>query len=505
MSSFYNRLKISKTEFLFQFQSHPNYPSILAFSDTLNFLNIKNEVYEIDQKDWHELPKQFITIYNNEYTIIEKLDDEYLIFNDKTDKISKDKLHNNSENIVFLLDDIYNKINFKKTNSKWVINFLFALILLYAYIQFNIYLFIYNMLSLVGLFVSLELFNNKFGKKSIVINTLCSSKIDEKLDSNNNCSKIFDSDKLNFKGLKLSDFSLVYFLVILVLGTLIQDISLIIKYISFWSVFVIFYSLYIQMFIERVFCKICLLIIIVLSLQITISALFFDNSFEYNTLFITFICFLSSFFIVRYSNDILIEKQKYYEISLKNFRFKKNYDIFKRELQVNHYEFENRNKEFWIGNKNSRLHISLITNPYCGFCKEAILILKKIVKKYPEISIQLRFNYLSDNKDENLTSIISIFRNIYKDKGQELLFEAIEFWHNKNDIEIFKKKYNDFDFETEINDIIKLGEENKSLLLTYTPQILINNYLFPNIYEREDIFYFIDEILDDGEILNKNA
>jgi protein-disulfide isomerase len=41
-------------------------------------------------------------------------------------------------------------------------------------------------------------------------------------------------------------------------------------------------------------------------------------------------------------------------------------------------EFKNRNEEFWIGNRNSKLNISLITNPSCGYCKEAIQSLKKI-------------------------------------------------------------------------------------------------------------------------------
>ena len=35
-------LGIDESEFNFQFQSHPNYPSALALSDTLNFLCIEN-------------------------------------------------------------------------------------------------------------------------------------------------------------------------------------------------------------------------------------------------------------------------------------------------------------------------------------------------------------------------------------------------------------------------------------------------------------------------------
>lgn len=80
---------------------------------------------------------------------------------------------------------------------------------------------------------------------------------------------------------------------------------------------------------------------------------------------------------------------------------------------------------------------------------------------------------------------------------------AIEFWYDKNDIEIFKKEYKPFVYKTEMDGIIKMAGENKNFALNYTPQILINNYLFPSLYERDDIFYFIDELLKDEEVLNE--
>jgi hypothetical protein len=101
--------------------------------------------------------------------------------------------------------------------------------------------------------------------------------------------------------------------------------------------------------------------------------------------------------------------------------------------------------------------------------------------------------------------IISIFRNVFKNKGSSLLLEAIEFWHKKNNIEIFKNQYKSFIYETDLSGVLELAEENKDFGLTQTPQILINNYLFSNLYEREDIFYFIDELLEDEEILNENV
>jgi hypothetical protein len=45
-------LNISLDEFQFQFQSHPDYPSALAFSDTLSFIDIKKDAYELDTEYW---------------------------------------------------------------------------------------------------------------------------------------------------------------------------------------------------------------------------------------------------------------------------------------------------------------------------------------------------------------------------------------------------------------------------------------------------------------------
>jgi len=56
MNAFFNELQITKSEFLFQFQSHPNYPSALAFSDTLNFMGMKMDSYEFGRQVWQELP-----------------------------------------------------------------------------------------------------------------------------------------------------------------------------------------------------------------------------------------------------------------------------------------------------------------------------------------------------------------------------------------------------------------------------------------------------------------
>lgn len=45
-----DQLKLVKQEFLFQFQFNPNYPSALAFSDTLNIMGVKKRFIQFRKR-----------------------------------------------------------------------------------------------------------------------------------------------------------------------------------------------------------------------------------------------------------------------------------------------------------------------------------------------------------------------------------------------------------------------------------------------------------------------
>jgi uncharacterized membrane protein len=78
-------------------------------------------------------------------------------------------------------------------------------------------------------------------------------------------------------GLKFSDFSLIYFTGLAVLGLFLPATAYIVKGFTFVSILAIGYSLYIQAFVEKTFCRVCLLIISILVGQLVISAFFFQN------------------------------------------------------------------------------------------------------------------------------------------------------------------------------------------------------------------------------------
>lgn len=60
-------IKIDQSEFLFQLQSHPDYPSLLSISDTLSFFSIENGALNIAVSEISFLPNRFIALLNTQF------------------------------------------------------------------------------------------------------------------------------------------------------------------------------------------------------------------------------------------------------------------------------------------------------------------------------------------------------------------------------------------------------------------------------------------------------
>jgi hypothetical protein len=98
-----NYLKLDKQEFIFQFNSHPNYPSALAFSDTLNFMGVKNDAYELDKEYWDELPEEFIAIVENAFLIGKKIRKYYAVYSEKAKTLKKTNFIKNLQTLFCCL------------------------------------------------------------------------------------------------------------------------------------------------------------------------------------------------------------------------------------------------------------------------------------------------------------------------------------------------------------------------------------------------------------------
>lgn len=494
-----NYLKLDKQEFLFQFNSHPNYPSALAFSDTLNFMGVRNDAYELDKEYWDELPEEFIAIVDNSFSLVKKTGAQYSIYSDKSKTLNKEDLHKKSTDFVLLFEK--DKVEHKSVTSyKPFIYAIFAVIALYSLLSQAWYEAVFNILSLAGVYISLEIFNQKFGNTSTVIGSICGDTAGKQ--AVNSCNKIINQDKTSILGLKFSDFSLIYFVGITVLGLFLPATSFVVKGFTFASVIAIGYSLYIQGFVEKTFCRVCLLIISVLVAQLIIGLFLFENiHFDIKTSLLSLILWIASFSLVLYLNNTLGEKENLQKSNAKNLRFKRNYDLFKRELLENEKITFSDTETFSVGNQDARLRISVVSNPYCGFCKDAHKIMENLLNKYPnDISVQMRFNYSPDPQNEKFTNLISDFMYTYKNKPMQEFLHLVEYWFETRDENKIRQKSGTTSNNEDLTPLVEMSVENRNAGLNFTPIILINGYQFPDKYDRDDIYYFIDELTEDEEI-----
>lgn len=492
-----DHFKLDKQEFYFQFNSHPNYPSALAFSDTLNFLGIKNDAYELDKEYWDELPEEYMALVDNSFSLVKKKGNDFTIYSDKIKTLNKEELYKNSGDFVLLFEKTDSIKTTSFFNFRPYIYLVFGLVILYSFLQFTWYESIFNLLSLVGVYISLELYNQKFGQESAVVSNICGGASNNA--SQSSCSKIFSSDKTDILGLKLADFSLIYFLGITFIGLLFPDAQPILKITSLISILVVLYSLYIQSIVEKSICRICMVIIFILLAQIILSAVYFAWQPSLAIVFVSAILFTSLFFTVAYLNNLMNQKEELKKSNAKNLKFKRNYDLFKRELlDRGKIEFAD-NDTFFLGSKDAKLHISVISNPYCGFCKDAHKILENLLAQYPEeVSAQIRFNYTAKRNDEKYTQLISNFQSIYRNKKKGEFMHAVEKWFdhkNEDEIKVLAGNNN----PENLTDISNMTVENSAAGLTFTPVFILNGYQFPDKYDREDIYYFISELIEDED------
>ncbi|MCJ7934633.1 MAG: thioredoxin domain-containing protein [Chryseobacterium sp.] len=492
-------LKLDKQEFIFQFNSHPNYPSALAFSDTLNFMGVKNDAYELDKEYWDELPEEFIAIVENSFSLVKKSGSHYSVYSEKAKTLNKEELYNKSTDFVLLFEKTENAESKPAFSLKPILYFIFAIILIYSFVSQSIDEALFNLLSLAGVYISMEIFNQKFGNSSAVIGSICGAP--SAVQTANSCDKIIKQDKTSILGLKFSDFSLIYFAGLAVLGLFLPATSYIIKGFTIVSIIAVGYSLYIQAFVEKTFCRICLLIISILIGQLVISTLFFENlSFSIGTLLLTLVLWALIFSAVLYSNNLLEQRETLQKSNAKNLRFKRNYELFKSQLlERDKIEFQDT-QTFSVGQKEAKLRISMVSNPYCGFCKDAHKIMEDILEKYPtEVSVQMRFNYFPDRANEKYTQLISDFTHIYHHKQEKEFLKAVEMWFETKDESKIAALSGGTAASENLTPLIAMSQENSNAGLSFTPIFVINGYQFPEKYDREDIWFFIDELIEDED------
>lgn len=509
-----NGVRFDKEELYFQIQSHPSYPSLHAITGVLDHFNIVNLAARIpnNPKVLNELSGSFIAQFqhgkNQGLFLVEKLTDSYKLMSAEGSikEVSTSEFHQAFTGVILAIGSQRSYIHKKSFKSFYTritsAITLLGFISLFFISTTNIFSEILFLTSLIGVAISFSIIQQELGVRNTIGDAFCSSNSDKK-----NCHAVLTSKGAHlFGSYKLSDVSLIYFLGFTISAFLLimngQDLQLL-NFINFLALPVTVYSIYYQAVTVKTRCLLCMSIVAVLWIQAGIS--FFQYPFSIPVYFslevasIILFGFFSSFSIWSYLKPVYKEfvENKSHKISY--FRFKKKYNLFSKLLKEEdamHTEVK-KDREIVYGNPDSKVEIIIVTSPFCSHCKPVHKIIEETLDRYgSKVKVIIRFNILLTNMSSDGFTIASNLMHIHLEKGRKKSFLAMQEIYDDMPFGKWKKKWCDPKINEEYYYKV-LKEQSEWCIrnnINFTPEILINGYVFPKEYNREDLLFFIEEL-----------
>ncbi len=510
-------IQIDKAEFSFQAQSHPEYPSLLSISDTLNFFNINNIAAKIDFSKVDHLPNRFIAPLYKEtgeqnFSLVEKEGSHFLSISDKKSEIvSVAELEKRWTGVVMVIEKPDLSGVMEKKDNRWL-NFLqyssfilFVLFLIQARTLIEDKFF--TVFPIAGILFSIAALKDLFGAKNELLNNFCN------MTSTTSCESVVNSTRWKiFEVVNFSDLSIVFFssqlvslIVFLIAGNIYKFFAIQLL-LLFMALPLIFLSIYFQKFIEKKWCPICLTISAIVVLELNYLLIVNGMSLIFSISSITYFAIIYVWVSLSWISlkNLFMQRKELKEFKIKGLRFMHNYEIFRKILfssaKTSYYPLLSGN--LLAGNKNANLRITVVLNIYCGHCVECHFAMIEILKKYKDrVCIDFRFNLNKNHATDESQSVHRKLMRIYYDQGEESFLEFLSIWfESKNEallIDSQNSSISDERADEILNDQFMMNEENDIQL---TPTILINNFQYPRMYDRKELIYFIEDLIEDEDL-----
>jgi hypothetical protein len=501
-----NHFSSQKKVFEDLFQSHPNYPSVFAITDTLDLLAIENVAINVLKEQLIELPDSFLAIFNQRLVLVSKTPSLINIETEKGEQLnlSFNEFIEDWSGIIIAVEP--NTIIIREGGNRNFRGLLFCLpaIALIAlsvfYYRYGLADFIFLFTSLSGLIFSVFIVQEKLDFKNEIVSKFCN------ITFNTSCDSVIKSEKGEFnKWLSFSDLPVLFFSVN-TLSLLLQPAgsSNVIGILSFFSLPVIVYSIWLQKIQLKKWCALCLAVSFLLVLQ-SIIWVFVKQSFlglSLTGLFAYSFSLISITSLWLAIKPILESKNKT-DQSLKDLKkFKRNFDVFNflsKEIPV--MEGCSQLEGLQFGSSNADVKLILILSPSCGHCHKACQEAFELVAKYPKkIFLNILFNINPENYDNPYKVVVESLLAINNSDVNKLQ-DAIADWHIKQiGLEAWKDKWKVDAASIRVNHQIEqqykwcLGNE-----FNYTPVKIVNGKLFPNEYSVNELKYFLNSFSEEKE------
>ncbi len=490
-------IKVSRTYLNQQLQSHPDYPSLVSITDTLDELGIENMSLVVDKERLDELPVPFLA-----HSPVNG--GGFIIVNNTEQQIKQDKeFDKNWDGIVVLAEkpeawqhsENEKALAKEKINRQRIIFSIAAIILVTGLSLFNHFSFSLAALlfvSIAGQGLAILIAQQELGISNEITEQLCNA------GKETDCNAVINSkgSKLS-KWLNWADAGIIYFSSFLLLFVSAPGNLLLLSLLSVLAIPFILFSVYYQWQVMKKWCTLCLLTVSILLVQFVLLLPIVLNLVKGGTEIFTVdgLSFAAFIFTSIAAAWLLVVKpalQKNKELAEKSYsllRFKNNPDIFnallQQQRQVDTIPFEN---DLQLGNPDAPVQIMVACNPYCGPCAKTHEILHELVEKN-NIGLIVRFNVKAGEQNDKRTKIIQYILQCLAENGDgpDAIKRLLHDWFVMMDEEKFVSAYP----LTERADVRQAMKKQEDWIedadIRATPTIFINGHELPKQYRAADL------------------
>lgn len=502
--------KISKNYIQEELTTHPDYPALVSVADFLDQGKFKYKAVQADSS--------YIDKFN--YPLLAHINQpgqEHLQIINALNEWNED-INRFWSGIV-----LYPELNSKwenLQNSSYLKNsikniIILSLIIMFAVtlvsyisliIQSSLLLFVFGILSVTGLAISIFLLGTELGYQNQVVKQVCGAV------SDGGCEKVLKSNYAKgFKGITPADASIIYFftqIIMYILSGYYRDYLSSILLVSFLGFLVALWSIYTQAIIIRQYCILCLGIGTVLIFQFLIVFYIYNglvfNIQSYNPVIINglllhlVISLISIIILIPIKNLIKINKSNKLKIAeLKKWKLDADLYIneWKKEQLVDISQWEN---DLILGNPEAPLLVTVACNLYCGPCSRTHKKLDELLSKHRDtVKIQIRLLCnLDEPRDIKTISVSKLLQKYLEIDNNLILQEMLNDWFEWMNLEKWASKWQIYS-NSDVLEIIKQHSKwVHSHSITYTPTIFVNGRKMPSRYTIDDFELLIPQLLN---------
>jgi hypothetical protein len=489
-------------------KSHPNYPSLISFTDTLDELGLAYSAVIAEKDRYTELQYPLLA-----YCSIDHVEDFVLVPSSNSFADEGKSLLNSwsghavivAENQIIIHKEHDDYVRSEANSNRGMLFFSSCLgIILFSLLLYNLKVktVVLFLESLCGVFICSLIILQAMGKENVLTEQFCSSK------GRHGCNKVLQSKANRFsRFFGLGDVGLMYFSglafylslsSLFLKQTYVQSLLLIPASISvLFTVFSLFY----QWKIIKSWCRLCLFIVFIIWIQ-SITLIInrpLELSISIDNVLIFVFLFLIPALIWIIVKPIVIKVDELDRVRIDLAKWKRRPDLFlaslKNQRRVNVTPWEN---EIILGNPNAPINITVAANLFCWPCSRAHDVLEELLVKNPDLVVlNLRFIVNPNEENESRSIALEYLLETLFSLSELQKRDAILKWFELMDLEKFKNIYplkdGIMDWYSVINNHYQWAVNCK---INLTPTIFLNGYQLPSHYLVDDLKLLVPQFIE---------